>query len=147
MEHVVLVIHLILTLALIVLILLQRSEGGGLGLGTGGGLGNFATAQSTASVLTRATTYVAVGFFVTSIILAILASRTGSNQSILDAASANAVPAITQDAPVATEEPMVPVDGAKAVDSAAPAVSDGAAESAADKEKTNSEPPTVPISK
>ncbi len=149
MEHVVLVIHLILTLALIVLILLQRSEGGGLGLGTGGGLGNFATAQSTASALTRATTYVAVGFFVTSIILAILASRTGTNQSILDAASADSVPALTQEAPA---EPVVPVDGAKTSDGSAPAsaatTADGATGGAAAvKEKTNSEPPTVPISK
>lgn len=147
MEHVVLVIHLILTLALIVLILLQRSEGGGLGLGTGGGLGNFATAQSTASALTRATTFVAVGFFVTSIFLAILASRTGSNQSILDAASTDSVPALAQDAPLDPAEPVVPVDGAKAPDNAPPAVSDGADVTKADKEKTNSEPPTVPISK
>lgn len=152
MEHVVLVIHLILTLALIVLILLQRSEGGGLGLGTGGGLGNFATAQSTANALTRATTFVAVGFFVTSIILAILASRSGASQSILDAASSDSVPAITQDAPVTPAEPVVPVDGAKAVDApAAPAAdkaaSDAAASGSAAPDKANSEPPTVPISK
>lgn len=87
MDHVILVIHLILTVALIVLILLQRSEGGGLGVGGGGGgLGNFATAQGTANALTKATTFVGVCFFATSLILAVMASRGGTTApSILDA--------------------------------------------------------------
>lgn len=128
MEHVVLVIHLILTLALIVLILLQRSEGGGLGLGTGGGLGGFASAQSTANALTKATTLVATGFFITSIILAIMASRNSSSISILDSAATT---------PAAVTAPAVPVEGAPA-------------EKVGDAVKTPeapSEPPTVPIAK
>ena len=88
MEHVVLVIHLILTVAMIVLILLQRSEGGGLGIGGsggGGGLGSFASAQSTANALTKATTFVAICFFTTSMVLGIMASRSGGERSsILD---------------------------------------------------------------
>lgn len=101
MEHVILVIHLILTIALIGLILLQRSEGGGLGIG-GGGMGNFASAQSTANALTKSTQMVAAAFFVTSIVLAILASHRGEPTSILDASTS--VPA-TQQAPAATETP------------------------------------------
>ncbi|HOO50587.1 MAG TPA: preprotein translocase subunit SecG [Alphaproteobacteria bacterium] len=124
MEHVVLVIHLILTLALIILILLQRSEGGGLGLGTGGGLGSFASAQSTANALTKATTLIGAGFFITSIILAILASRGSATQgSILDAVAEDAPPAITA--------PAVPVDGSVEITP----------------DPTSSEPPTVPIAK
>jgi preprotein translocase subunit SecG len=120
MEHVVLVIHLIVTLVMIILILLQRSEGGGLGLGTGGGgLGNFASVQSTANALTKITTYVAMIFFVTSIILAIIAARGNESSSILDAAS--------KDVPVATA-PAAPA----AVDAAKP---------------KETEPPTVPIAK
>lgn len=133
MEHVVLVIHLILTLALIILILLQRSEGGGLGLGTGGGLGSFASAQSTANALTKATTFVAVGFFTTSIILAILASQGSATQgSILDAVAEDTPPAITA--------PAVPVEGGSA---------DAQAGTPADANATpqTSEPPTVPIAK
>ncbi|OIN86434.1 MAG: preprotein translocase subunit SecG [Alphaproteobacteria bacterium CG1_02_46_17] len=133
MEHVVLVIHLILTLALIILILLQRSEGGGLGLGTGGGLGNFASAQSTANVLTRATTFVAIGFFSTSLILAILASQNGSSTSILDAVADNPA-AVTMTAPT-SDVPEVPVDGANPT---------GKVEGA---KPESSEPPTVPIAK
>lgn len=74
MESVVLVIHLILALAIIVLVLLQRSEGGGLGIGGGGGgLGNFASARGTANALTKMTALCALGFFITSLTLAVLA--------------------------------------------------------------------------
>jgi preprotein translocase subunit SecG len=103
MEHVVLVIHLVVAVVMIVLIMLQRSEGGGLGMGTGGGLGNLASAQSTASALTKITTYVAMLFFVTSIILAIMAARGGQSQSILDAATSAPTAAET-----ATEKPSEP---------------------------------------
>lgn len=107
MEHVVLVIHLIVTLVMIILVMLQRSEGGGLGLGSSGGLGNFASAQSTGNVLTKATTYVAFIFFVTSIILAIMAARGDHSSSILDAASKD-VPAIVEQAKP-SEPPTVPI--------------------------------------
>lgn len=101
MEHVVLVIHLIVTLVLIVLIMLQRSEGGGLGLGTGGGLGNVASAQSTANILTKITTFVAIGFFATSLILAIIAARGNAPKSILDSVAETKTP-------VAVTAPAVP---------------------------------------
>lgn len=120
MEHIVLVIHLIVTVVMIVLIMLQRSEGGGLGLGTGGGLGNLASVQSTANAMTKATTYVAMIFFVTSIMLAIMAARGGQSDSILDAASKD-VPAIeATTTPSTTAEPV---------------------------QAKPSEPPTVPIAK
>lgn len=115
MEHVVLVIHLIVTLAMIILIMLQRSEGGGLGIGSSGGMGNFATAQTTGNVLTKLTTYAALIFFVTSIVLAIMAARGGATSSILDAASKD-VPAVTAPATTApaadakpSEPPTVPI--------------------------------------
>ncbi len=111
MEHVILVIHLILTVSLIGLILLQRSEGGGLGIGGGGGgMGSFASAQSTANALTKATTFVAAGFFATSLILAILASHRGEPKSILDLQTSP--PAVSKEAPAKDEpkkEPSVPI--------------------------------------
>ena len=105
MGHVVLVIHLIVTLVMIVLILLQRSEGGGLGLGGGGGMGNFASVQSTANALTKATTYVAVAFFLTSITLAVVASHSGSSKSILDTTA----PVSTSAPAEMTTAPVVPL--------------------------------------
>jgi len=82
MESVVLVIHLIFALAIIGLVLLQRSEGGGLGIGGGGGgLGGFASAKGTANALTKMTAICAAGFFVTSLTLGVLASKS-SQQNI-----------------------------------------------------------------
>lgn len=105
MENVILVIHLILALALIGLILLQRSEGGGLGIGGGGGgMGGFATAGQTANALTRATGICAGLFFLTSIVLAILAGTHSGGTSMLD----------NIDAPPAVSGEVVPnADGTK----------------------------------
>lgn len=82
MQHVVIVIHLMLVLALIGVVLLQRSEGGGLGIGGGGG-GGFMTSRGTANVLTRATAILAGLFFVTSLVLSILAGMDRKPTSIL----------------------------------------------------------------
>lgn len=76
MIQVVLVIHLILAVSIIGLVLIQRSEGGGLGIGGGGGLGGFASPQSTANALTKATGICAALFFVTSMTLAVMAEGT-----------------------------------------------------------------------
>lgn len=70
MQQVIIVIHLMLVLSLIGMVLLQRSEGGGLGIGSSGG---FMTNRGTANVLTRATAVLAGLFFVTSLLLSILA--------------------------------------------------------------------------
>jgi len=84
MQHVVIVIHLMLVLALIGVVLLQRSEGGGLGIGGGGG---FMTSRGTANVLTRATAILAGLFFVTSLILSILAGMDRRPTSIIGGGS------------------------------------------------------------
>jgi preprotein translocase subunit SecG len=80
MQHVIIVIHLMLVIALIGVVLLQRSEGGGLGIGGGGG---FMTSRGTANVLTRATAILAGLFFITSLILSILAGANRQPTSIL----------------------------------------------------------------
>jgi preprotein translocase subunit SecG len=81
METVVIIVHLIIVLALIGVVLLQRSEGGGLGIGSTGG---FMTSRGTANVLTRATAILAGLFFVTSLVLSILAGVGHKPGSILE---------------------------------------------------------------
>ena len=98
MQQVVLVIHLMLVLALIGVVLLQRSEGGGLGIGGGGG---FMTSRGTANVLTRATAILAGLFFLTSLVLSILAGYGRAPASILGG----------QTAPVSSDGPVVPSQG------------------------------------
>ena len=85
METVVLIIHLLIALGIIGLVLLQRSEGGGLGIGGGsGGIGGLASAGTTANVLTRSTGFLAVAFFCTSLLLAVLAGTNTNSSSLLE---------------------------------------------------------------
>jgi len=83
MLTVVIVIHLMIVLAMIGVVLLQKSEGGGLGMG-GGGAGGFLTSRGTANVLTRTTAILALGFFVTSLLLSILAGLDRKPRSIIN---------------------------------------------------------------
>ncbi len=75
-----------LVLALIVLVLLQRSEGGALGMGGGGGGGGgggFMSARGAANALTKTTTVIAAGFFLTSIALGVVANRENRTEDVL----------------------------------------------------------------
>ena len=111
MESVLLVIHLIVTIALIGLVLLQRSEGGGLGIGGGGGgMGSLAGAHTTANLLTRTTTYLAIAFFITNLSLAYLATSQTRHSDIMQQVSAEE----TTDSPIEImAEPSDPEAGPK----------------------------------
>jgi preprotein translocase subunit SecG len=79
-----LVLHLMIASALVGVVLLQRSEGGALGIGGGGG-GGFLTGRGTANLLTRTTAALAGAFFLTSILLTLIAQSSAPGTSILDA--------------------------------------------------------------
>ncbi|MFO0347017.1 MAG: preprotein translocase subunit SecG [Labrys sp. (in: a-proteobacteria)] len=83
MQTVVIVIHLMVVLALVGVVLLQRSEGGGLGMGSGNP-GGFMTGRGQANLLTRTTAILAGLFFLTSLLLSILAQRSATAPSVLD---------------------------------------------------------------
>ncbi len=103
MSLLILTIHIMIALALVFVILLQRSEGGGLGIGGGGGGGQgggFMTARGTANLLTRVTAFLAVAFFTTSIVLAILSGRTAVTPSLIDE--------ITIETESSTQSPAIP---------------------------------------
>ena len=82
MQTVVIVVHLMLVATLIATVLLQKSEGGGLGMGGGGG-GGFMSSRGTANLLSRTTAVLAVGFFLTSLLLSWLASYDRKPSSII----------------------------------------------------------------
>jgi len=116
-----------LVLALIGVVLLQRSEGGGLGIGSTGG---FMTNRGAGNVLTRTTAILAGLFFVTSLLLSILAGMNRKPTSVLPGSApspsapgapaplapggllnqlqGNAPPAAPNPAPAAPSEPAVP---------------------------------------
>jgi len=87
MQTVLIVIHLMIVAVLIGAVLLQKSEGGGLGMGGGAG---FMSSRGTANLLTRTTAILAVGFFVTSLLLTWLAGYDRKPTSILGGTSAPA---------------------------------------------------------
>jgi preprotein translocase subunit SecG len=103
MATVLLVIHLMIALALIAVVLLQRSEGGALGIGGGGG--GFMTGRGAANLLTRVTAGLAVAFFATSLILSLVATRTGAPRSILEAPASSAPGQPSQPGPQAPKPP------------------------------------------
>jgi preprotein translocase subunit SecG len=102
MESLVLTIHILIAVALVAVILLQRSEGGGLGIGGNSSGGGFMTARGTANLMTRATTFLAIGFFATTVVLAILAGYSNEPASIVDE--------VLQQAPAQPSGPSVPTD-------------------------------------
>ena len=102
METLVLTIHILIAIALVAVILLQRSEGGGLGIGGSSSGGGFMTARGTANLMTRATTFLAIGFFATTVVLAILAGYSNEPASIVDE--------VLQQAPAQPSGPSVPTD-------------------------------------
>ena len=102
METLVLTIHILIAVALVAVILLQRSEGGGLGIGGSSSGGGFMTARGTANLMTRATTFLAIGFFATTVVLAILAGYSNEPASIVDE--------VLQQTPAQQSGPRVPTD-------------------------------------
>lgn len=87
MATVLLVIHLLIAIALVAVVLLQKSEGGALGIGGGGGAGGgFLTGRGTANLLTRTTAALAGCFFMTSILLTVIANQPADSGSVFDSA-------------------------------------------------------------
>src|ERR687883_1414824 len=96
MQTVLIIVHLMIVLALIGVVLLQRSEGG-LGLGGGGGVSGFMTGRGQANALTRATAILAGLFFLTSLVLGIMAHRGRAPSSVFDRVPGGSAP--TEQAP------------------------------------------------
>jgi|SRR5664279_5112349 len=108
MQTVVIVIHLMIVTVLIGTVLLQKSEGGGLGMGGGAG---FMSSRGTANLLTRTTAVLAVGFFVTSLLLSWIASYDRKPASILGGQPAS------QSQPVGGAVPITPPTSGGVLDS------------------------------
>ena len=87
--------------------LLQKSEGGGLGVGGGAG---FMSSRGTANLLTRTTAILAVGFFITSLLLSWLAGYDRKPSSIIDAPA-------SQSQPAGPATPIAPPTGGGILDS------------------------------
>ncbi len=88
MDILLLVLHVFLSLGIIILVLLQKGSGASAGaaFGGGGGAGSVFGATGSANFLSRMTSFLAVGFFVNSLVLAYMAAnRDMHTDSVLDA--------------------------------------------------------------
>jgi preprotein translocase subunit SecG len=103
MTTVVLIIHMMIAAAMIGVVLLQRSEGGALGIGGGGG--GFMTGRGAANFLTRVTAGLAAAFFVTSLLLSLMASRPERSPSLFGSEPGTTQPASKTTVPGAAKEP------------------------------------------
>ena len=80
--NIVLVVHLITCVLLTIVVLMQSNKGGALGAAFGGSGGQIFGGRETATFLGKATTYLAVLFFLTSLSLAFLSTgREGGKSS------------------------------------------------------------------
>jgi preprotein translocase subunit SecG len=77
-------IHILVCLFLIIVVLLQSGQSGDIAAAFGGqGSQTAFGPRGAATILTKATTWCAVIFMVTSITLSVMASRKGGNGSVL----------------------------------------------------------------
>ena len=84
MADIILTIHVILAVGLIIFVLLQRSDGGALGgLGGGMSLSGIMGSQGSSNFLTKLTAIFAALFMCTSLLLAMIESRSGNESNLI----------------------------------------------------------------
>lgn len=85
MGQIILVIHVLIAITLVVLVLLQHGKGADAGAAFGSGASSTVFgARGSSSFLVRITTALAVGFFLTSLTLAMIASRQTTPDTVAD---------------------------------------------------------------
>jgi len=108
MITVLLVVHSLIAVVLIGVVLFQPSEGGALGGLGGSSFGGMLTARQGSNLLSRTTAILAVGFFLSSLTLAWLATGNSQRASILDAGGAPAAQETPAPEPEPEPEPETP---------------------------------------
>lgn len=81
MYIVVLSIHVLLAVVLVTLVLLQQGKGADVGAVMGGGANSLFGAGGASSILVRATTFIAIAFMLTSVLLVRLSAVGGAFSS------------------------------------------------------------------
>lgn len=119
-ETLVLILHVLASLAIIGLVLIQHGKGADMGSGFGGGASNTVFGSSGAGgFLQKTTTYLAIGFFLTSFGLAVFAK----NKS--DDAGQLGIPEIVEQAPLGADIELPTLDAEAATESELPVMDDG----------------------
>ena len=100
MAQIILIIHVLICISLVVLVLLQHGKGADAGAAFGSGASSTVFgARGAASFLSRTTGMLAAGFFLTSLVLAMLAARGEGAGSVIDRAGDEPAPAVEEAEP------------------------------------------------
>ena len=106
------VIHIIVCVFLIVVVLLQSGKSADLAAAFGGAGSQTAFGpRGAATLLSRATTWSAIIFMLTSVTLAVMSSRRSGGNSVLEgekAAPTQSAPATPKQAPAPEPQPLTP---------------------------------------
>ena len=101
-ETLVLIVHVLASLAIIGVVLIQHGKGADMGSGFGGGAsGTVFGSGGAGNFLQKTTTYLAVGFFLTSFGLAVFAKNKSAEVSALG------IPSVVEQAPTSVEIPTL----------------------------------------
>ena len=122
MLTVLIVIHLMIAISLIALILFQKSEGNAAGGGFSVSAMSAMQPRARPNPLSRATTILGIGFFVTSIGLALVAKNLGPAPSLLNSNPATASGRAPRVDEVTTPAATAPAEKAPEAAPAVPAV-------------------------
>ena len=113
MQNVILVIHILAVLVMTGLVLIQKSEGGALGIGGGGG--GLMGGRGAANAIVRTTILFGAAFFVTSLALTTIASRSDEGLSAIEKAKQEKIDAQNkgndESGPVDFLDPTAPLLG------------------------------------
>jgi preprotein translocase subunit SecG len=110
MYSVILLLHIIICALLVIIVLLQQSRGGGMssvfgGGGGGGGADSLFGGKGATPFFVKVTTGLTVGFFTTSLVLALLSRRPTPQSAVEKAMQEMPVPVPEEGGPIIPEEP------------------------------------------
>lgn len=128
-----LIVHVILCILLVLVVLMQRPRSEGLGAAFGGGFTEGLFGAQTTHVLQKFTVYLGIGFFVVTLLLAILYAKSSTSTSRLQKELLSSTPA-EQSSPL---EPSAPTEPPLATPHLAP-------ESPSEKNPASAENPAHP---
>jgi preprotein translocase subunit SecG len=116
MYSVILLLHIIICALLVIIVLLQQSRGGGMssvfGGGGGGGADSLFGGKGATPFFVKVTTGLTIGFFTTSLVLALLSRRPTTQSAVEKAMQEMPVPGPEEGGPIIPEEPapIIPED-------------------------------------
>lgn len=103
---------ILISVFVVFLVLMQKSQSGGMGSALGGGMAESAFGSETSNVLTKATIFTSIAFFIVALVLYLLYQNIASDRDLgIDAESIAPIMESSVAEPVADEPVSVELDG------------------------------------